>query len=73
MRGYGEYFATPMGEYFSSGVSGLGSAMQRGQGRDYRDGSLGATLNLTSNNLIFLALGGIGMAIAIKKGLIKPK
>jgi hypothetical protein len=51
--------------------AGLGSPMQRGEGSAYREGSLGAGLSLTNDNLIFLAIGGIAGLIAVKKGYLK--
>lgn len=53
------------------GASGFGSAMQRGQGVAYREGSLGAALSLSNDNLIFLAIGGIMGVVAVKQGWVK--
>ena len=52
-------------------ISGFGSAMQRGAGRAYREGSLGAALSLSNDNLIFLAIGGILGIVAVKQGWVK--
>jgi hypothetical protein len=51
--------------------AGFGSAMQRGQGAAYREGSLGAALSLSNDNLIFLAIGGILGVVAVKQGWVK--
>ena len=59
-----------LGEYFAA-TSGLGSAMQRGEGRDYRDGSLGMTMSFTTGNIIALAAGGLTMFALIQKGFVK--
>lgn len=52
-------------------LRGFGSAMQRGEGSAYREGSLGFGVNLSNDNLIFLAIGGILGVVAVKQGWIK--
>ena len=59
------------GSPYYAAQAGLGSPMQRGQGRAYREGSLGFDLNLSNNNLIYLAIGGIAGLICVKKGFLK--
>jgi len=49
----------------------VGSTMQRGEGQSYREGSLGAALSLSNDNLIFFAIGGILGIVAVKQGWVK--
>ena len=56
---------------YEAQAGGFGSAMQRGQGQAYREGSLGAALSLSNDNLIFLAIGGILGVVAVKQGWVK--
>jgi hypothetical protein len=63
--------ARPLGIPYYAAQAGLGSPMQRGQGHAYREGSLGAALSLTNDNLIFLTIGAIAGLVAVKKGFIK--
>ena len=57
--------------FYAAQAGAVGSAMQRGQGRAYREGALGMTLALTNDNLIFLTIGAIAGLIAVKKGFVK--
>jgi len=56
---------------YEAQAGAFGSPMQRGQGRDWREGSLGAALSLSNDNLIFLAIGGIMGIVAVKQGWVK--
>ena len=54
-----------------AGYRGLGSPMQRGQGHDFRDGSLGMTVSATNQNLVVMAVAGFLGVMAVKQGYIK--